>query len=117
MQKSDDELAAMIRELDSTGEGVLRFGDFVRAVLLKPDVDYSRDAVAAAFRASVGLRAPAAVKTISLAQLTTTLMRGERGEALSLAGAQAVLDQLPISLFGTSGVMNFEEYVNIMFQT
>ena len=112
--KSDDELAMMMRELDSTGEGALRFGDFARAVLDKPAVAYSRAEVLAGFRACVGLRKPPSLKYISLQQLTTAIMRGRDG--LELAQAQAMIDQLPLSLFGTKGVMDFEEYVTIMMQ-
>ena len=49
-----------------------------------------------------------------LQQLTTAIMRGRDG--LELAQAQAMIDQLPLSLFGTKGVMDFEEYVTIMMQ-
>ena len=41
-------------------------------------------------------------------------LRGRDG--LELAQAQAMIDQLPLSLFGTKGVMDFEEYVTIMMQ-
>mmetsp|Transcript_25333 Transcript_25333/g.67180 ORF Transcript_25333/g.67180 Transcript_25333/m.67180 type:complete len:119 (-) Transcript_25333:247-603(-) len=113
LKPNQDELNAMIREIDQDGKGEINFNEFVGVMSRKVQPSYTPDDVKAAFRVfetpNSGL-APGFVRTQALEKALTTYGT----EKLSLEEAQELLQQVDPE---NSGSINYVEYVNMMCST
>mmetsp|Transcript_8608 Transcript_8608/g.19800 ORF Transcript_8608/g.19800 Transcript_8608/m.19800 type:complete len:158 (+) Transcript_8608:47-520(+) len=110
LKPNQDELDAMIREIDQDGNGEIEFDEFVQVMSRKVQPTYTPEEVKAAFKVfetpNSGLPA-GHVKTSVLERALTTY----GSEKLSVQEAQDLLSQVDPD---NTGVVNYVEYVNMM---
>uniref|UniRef100_A0A6T8JY02 EF-hand domain-containing protein n=1 Tax=Hemiselmis andersenii TaxID=464988 RepID=A0A6T8JY02_HEMAN len=113
LKPNQEELDAMIREIDEDGNGEIDFDEFVQVMSRKVQPTYTPEEVKAAFKvfeaATAGLP-QGHVKTSALERALTTYGT----DKLSLEEAQDLLSQVDPE---NTGVINYVEYVNMMCST
>ena len=113
LKPNQEELDAMIREIDEDGNGEIDFDEFVQVMSRKVQPTYTPEEVQAAFKvfetANSGLP-QGHVKTSALERALTTYGT----DKLSLEEAQDLLSQVDPE---NTGVINYVEYVNMMCST
>mmetsp|Transcript_36512 Transcript_36512/g.91859 ORF Transcript_36512/g.91859 Transcript_36512/m.91859 type:complete len:169 (+) Transcript_36512:242-748(+) len=113
LKPNQEELDAMIREIDEDGNGEIDFDEFVQVMSRKVQPTYTPEEVKSAFKvfeaANAGLP-QGHVKTSALERALTTYGT----DKLSLEEAQDLLSQVDPE---NSGVINYVEYVNMMCST
>ena len=111
METSEEELEGMLQEIDTTGQGEIFFPDFVRTMLKKPDVDYTKKDVQDAFHELAG-RPANRYGLINATLLEERLMNvGHEHERLS---KQQVEDILGMSEVDERGDIDYCEFVSLM---
>mmetsp|Transcript_35397 Transcript_35397/g.69291 ORF Transcript_35397/g.69291 Transcript_35397/m.69291 type:complete len:169 (+) Transcript_35397:65-571(+) len=113
LKPNQEELDAMIREIDEDGNGEIDFDEFVQVMSRKVQPTYTPEEVKSAFKvfeASNSGLPPGHVKTNALERALTTYGT----DKLSLEEAQDLLSQVDPE---NSGVINYVEYVNMMCST
>eukprot|EP00802_Teleaulax_amphioxeia_P019933 Tamp_20188.p1 GENE.Tamp_20188~~Tamp_20188.p1 ORF type:complete len:179 (-),score=38.76 Tamp_20188:460-996(-) len=113
LKPNQEELDAMIREIDEDGNGEIEFDEFVQVMSRKVQPTYTPEEVKAAFKVfetpSSGLPS-GHVKTTALERALTTYGT----EKLTLEEAQDLLSQVDPE---NTGSINYVEYVNMMCST
>mmetsp|Transcript_19087 Transcript_19087/g.62923 ORF Transcript_19087/g.62923 Transcript_19087/m.62923 type:complete len:170 (+) Transcript_19087:269-778(+) len=113
LKPNQDELNAMIREIDEDGNGEIDFDEFVQVMSRKVQPTYTPEEVKAAFKVfeapNSGLP-PGHVKTSALERALTTYGT----EKLTVEEAQDLLSQVDPE---NTGSVNYIEYVNMMCST
>mmetsp|Transcript_18528 Transcript_18528/g.44557 ORF Transcript_18528/g.44557 Transcript_18528/m.44557 type:complete len:168 (+) Transcript_18528:136-639(+) len=113
LKPNQEELDAMIREIDEDGNGEIDFDEFVQVMSRKVQPTYTPEEVKGAFKVfetpNAGLP-PGHVKTAALERALTTYGT----EKLSLEEAQDLLSQVDPD---HTGSINYIEYVNMMCST
>lgn len=113
LKPNQEELDAMIREIDEDGNGEIEFDEFVQVMSRKVQPTYTPEEVKAAFKVfetpNAGMPS-GHVKTSALERALTTYGT----EKLSLEEAQDLLSQVDPE---NSGSINYVEYVNMMCST
>jgi len=113
LKPNQEELDAMIREIDEDGNGEIEFDEFVQVMSRKVQPTYTPEEVKAAFKVfetpNAGLPG-GHVKTTALERALTTYGT----EKLTLEEAQDLLSQVDPE---NSGSINYVEYVNMMCST
>ena len=106
MNATEDEIEAMVNEIDTTGEGEIEFRDFVTVMSKKVDSSYHTEEVVRAFKKFAGADVPTGF--IEAKQLEELLAKAPDIDA-KLA-AQIVMQMEP----GENGLINFVQYINMM---
>merc|ERR1711971_432080 len=107
LKPSQEELNAMVDEIDSDGNGEIDFDEFVTVMSRKVNTSYTPQQVKAAFKVFERSSPPGYVSMAALEQALTTF----GSEKLSVSDAQELLSQIEPD---ESGLVNYLEFVNMM---
>jgi len=107
LKPSQDELNAMVDEIDADGNGEIDFDEFVTVMSRKVSTSYTPAQVKAAFKVFERDCPAGYVSMAALEQALTTY----GSEKLSLSDAQELLAQVEPD---ENGMINYVEFVNMM---
>eukprot|EP00735_Rhodelphis_limneticus_P007978 TRINITY_DN20704_c0_g1::TRINITY_DN20704_c0_g1_i1::g.9129::m.9129 TRINITY_DN20704_c0_g1::TRINITY_DN20704_c0_g1_i1::g.9129 ORF type:complete len:153 (+),score=30.51,sp/P84339/CALM_AGABI/46.31/3e-37,sp/P84339/CALM_AGABI/45.45/7e-11,EF-hand_8/PF13833.1/0.0044,EF-hand_8/PF13833.1/7.4e-13,EF-hand_8/PF13833.1/2e+02,EF-hand_8/PF13833.1/0.043,EF-hand_1/PF00036.27/5.3e-06,EF-hand_1/PF00036.27/2.2e-08,EF-hand_1/PF00036.27/52,EF-hand_1/PF00036.27/0.019,EF-hand_7/PF13499.1/5.9e-14,EF-hand_7/PF13499.1/0.24,EF len=112
LKPTREEIEDMIKEIDEDGNGEIDFDEFVTVMSRKAQPTYPPDEIKAAFKLfETDGMPPGHVKFSALERALTTY----GPHKLTIAEADELLSQVPDP--DNTGVLNYEEYINMMTST
>eukprot|EP00736_Rhodelphis_marinus_P012896 Rmarinus@m.15970 len=108
LRPSREEVEEMVKEIDEDGNGEIDFDEFVQVMSRKAQPTYTPAEIKSAFKLFEGGAPPGRVKFSTLERALTTYGTHK----LTIPEADELLSQIPDT--DKTGILNYEEYVNMM---
>lgn len=110
LHPTEEELVAMIREVDSDGSGEIDFEEFVTVMSRRVQIDYTPEQLKSAFKVFETENVPAGYVATEVLQHALTTYGSDKLSAEEAAGLLSTVDP------EGQGKINYMEFINMMIK-